>query len=101
VSGKVAAITGGQAQHIRKRGFDNRYYRDLLLELIREHGPVSPDVINELFMDKLPDVLTEDQKRAKIRNLTYDLAHRRRMIENIGSPRGKGARWRIAKSPVN
>ncbi|MFY9943680.1 MAG: RNA-binding domain-containing protein, partial [Desulfobacterales bacterium] len=69
VSGKVAAITGEQAQHIRKRGFDNRYYRDLLLELIREHGPVSPDVINELFMDKLPDVLTEDQKRAKIRNL--------------------------------
>lgn len=95
VSGKVAAITGEQAQHIRKRGFDNRYYRDLLLELIREHGPVSPEIINELFMDKLPDVLSDDQKRSKIRNLTYDLAHRRRLIENIGTPRGKGARWQI------
>jgi ATP-dependent DNA helicase RecG len=77
VSGKVASMTGGQAQHIRKRGFDNRYYRDLFLELIREHGPVSPDVINELFMEKLPDVLSDEQKHAKIRNLTYDLAHRR------------------------
>lgn len=93
VSGKIAAATGGQAQHIRKRGFDNRYYRDLLVALIREHGPVSPDVINELFMEKLPDVLTDEQKRAKIRNLTYDLANRRKLIQNIGSARGKGARW--------
>lgn len=101
VSGKIAAATGDQAQHIRKRGFDNRYYRDLLLELIREHGPVSPDVINELFMEKLPDVLTDDQKRAKIRNLTFDLAHRRGLIENTGSPRGKGARWSIRRPQTN
>jgi len=101
VSGKVAAITGGQAQHILKRGFDNRYYRDLLLELIREHGPVTPDIINELFMDKLPDVLTDDQKRSKIRNLTFDLAHRRRLIENVGSARGKGAQWQIRPDGTN
>jgi len=99
ISGKVAAMTGAQAQHILKRGFDNRYYRDLLLELIREHGPVSPDVINELFMDKLPEVLTDDQKRAKIRNLTFDLANRRRLIHNTGSARGKGARWEVRPDP--
>ncbi len=98
VSGKIAAVTGDQAQHIRKRGFDNQYYRDLLLELIRQHGPVSPEVIKELFMEKLPDVLTDEQKRAKISNLTFDLAHRRGLIENIGSARGRGARWSI-RSP--
>lgn len=101
VSGKIAAATGDQAQHIRKRGFDNRYYRDLLLALIREHGPVSPEVINELFMEKLPDVLTDDQKRAKIRNLTFDLAHRRGLIENTGSARGKGARWSLRRPQTN
>ncbi len=98
VSGRVAAATGGQAQHIRKRGFDNRYYRDLLVELIREHGPISPAVITELFMDKLPDSLNDDQKRAKIRNLTFDLAHRRKKIENVGQPRGPGARWKILET---
>lgn len=101
VSGEIAAATGDQAQHIRKRGFENRYYRDLLLDLIREHGPVSPEVINELFMGKLPDVLTDAQKRAKIRNLTYDLAHRRGLIENTGSARGKGARWSIRRPQTN
>lgn len=95
VSGRVASVTGGQAQHIRQRGFDNRYYRDLLVELIREHGPIGPAVITELFMDKLPDSMNDAQKRAKIRNLTFDLAHRRGVIENVGQPRGPGASWRI------
>lgn len=98
VSGRVAAATGSQAQHIRKRGFDNRYYRDLLVELIREHGPIGPAVITELFMDKLPDSLNEAQKRAKIRNLTFDLAHRRGAIENVGQPRGPGALWRLRET---
>jgi ATP-dependent DNA helicase RecG len=98
VSARVAAATGGQAQHIRKRGFDNRYYRDLLVELIREHGPIGPSVITELFLDKLPDSLREDQKRAKIRNLTFDLAHRRGVIENVGQPRGPGALWRLREA---
>jgi len=99
VSGKIAAATGGQAQHIRKRGFDNRYYRDLLVDLIREHGPIGPAVITELFMYKLPDSLDEDQKHSKIRNLTFDLAHRKRLIENVGSARGKGALWQIKVRP--
>ena len=99
VSGRVAAATGGQADHIRKRGFDNQYYRDLLLELIREHGPIGPDVIDELFMAKLPDALDTKQKRTKIRNLTYDLAHRRGLIVNVGAPRGSGALWQITDGP--
>jgi ATP-dependent DNA helicase RecG len=99
VSGKIAAATGGQAQHIRKRGFDNRYYRDLLLELIREHGPIGPEVITELFMDKLPESMTATQKRDKVRNLTFELAHRRKLIENVGAPRGAGARWKLCDKP--
>lgn len=93
VAGRIAARTGKKAEHIRKRGFDNQYYRDLLLRLIGEHGPVGPNVINELLMDKLPDALSEKQKRSKIRNLTYDLAHRRALIVNIGTARGSGALW--------
>ena len=98
VSGKVAAVTGGQAQHIRKRGFDNRYYRDLLVDLIRAHGPIGPNVITELFMEKLPDSLTTEQKRTKIRNLTFDLSHRKGSIENVGTERGAGALWQIKGS---
>jgi ATP-dependent DNA helicase RecG len=95
VSAKIAASTNQEAKHIRAKGFDNDYYRDLLLKLIREHGPVSPEVINDLFMDKLPESMTDQQKTRKIGNLTYDLANRRKLIQNVGAPRGPGARWKI------
>lgn len=42
-----------------------------------------------------------DQKRAKIRNLTFDLAHRGRLIQNTGSARGKGARWETRQPQTN
>ncbi len=99
VSAGIAATTGGQAQHIRKRGFDNQYYRNLLEELIRVHGPIGPDVIIELFLDKLPDSLDDQQKRARIRNLTYDLAHKTKVIENVSGARGTAARWAIRTQP--
>jgi len=95
VSAKLASATSSQAQDIRRRGFDTQYYRDLVLKLIREHGPIEPKVIQDLLMDKLPDSLTAVEKRSRIRNLTFDLAHRKELIENVGAPRGPGARWRL------
>lgn len=50
-------------------------------------------------MDKLPDSLNEQQKRSKIRNLTYELAHRTKVIENISGARGSAARWAIRTDP--
>lgn len=53
----------------------------------------------ELFMDKLPDSLDPQQKRSKIRNLTYELAHRAKVIENVSGSRGSAARWAIRAQP--
>ncbi len=39
------------------------------------------------------------QKRSKIRNLTYELAHRTKVIENISCARGSAARWAIRTGP--
>jgi ATP-dependent DNA helicase RecG len=85
VAAQVAAATGEKAKHIRDRGFDNRYYRDLILDMIGKHQPVSREEINELLLDKLPEVLNEDQKMDKIHNLVSSLSGKR--IRNIGSRR--------------
>lgn len=37
VAGSVAAVAGLKAQHIRNRGFDSQYYRDMIVALVREH----------------------------------------------------------------
>ena len=77
--------TGEKSRHIREQGFDNRYYRDLILDMIGKHQPVSREEINELLLDKLPEVLNEDQKMDKIHNLVSSLSGKR--IRNIGSRR--------------
>ena len=37
---------------------------------------------DDLLMEKLSNVLSEDQKRTKIRNLLYDMSKKENLIEN-------------------
>ena len=83
VASRVAAATGDKAQHIRNRGFDNRYYRDLIVDLVREHQPVSREDINKLLLNKLPEVLSSEQKASRVHNLLTSLSGKR--IKNIGT----------------
>lgn len=86
IAGRVAAATGEKARHIRNRGFDSQYYRDLVVALVREHQPVSREDIDKLLLDKLPEVLTGEQKLNRIHNLLRQLAEAR-IIANVGSRR--------------
>ena len=96
LSSQVAAATGEEVRHIRYRGFDQKYYKDFILELIREHGPISRENIDNLLMDKLPEILSEKQKKTKIHNLLWILSGQEKKIENIGSR--KCPRWVIRKN---
>lgn len=91
VGAQIAAATGEKARHIRDKGFDNDYYRDLILRIIREHQPVSREDIDGLLLDKLSEVLTVEQKRSKIHNLMMKLAHTQHRIRNVGSR--SASRW--------
>lgn len=84
VAGPVARATGEAGRHIRERGFDQQYYLDLLLALVSEHGPVGREDVDQLLLVKLPDRLTDVQKRKKINNLLQKL-RLAGQIENQGS----------------
>ena len=73
VADVIAKATGKIGEHILERGFENRYYRDLILEIVREHGPVSRRDIDDALLAKLPDRLNLQQKRTKVRNLLQRL----------------------------
>ena len=75
VAGLVAKATGEAGRHIRERGFDKQYYLDLIVALVREHGPVSRKEIDQALIPKLPDRLTDAQKRSRVRNLIQGLRH--------------------------
>lgn len=73
VASAMAKATGETARHIRHRGLDKRFYLDLMLELVRVHGPVGRKDLDELLLSKLPERMSEDQKRVKVRNLVQEL----------------------------
>ncbi len=84
ISRRVAKLTGQEARHIRDKGFNKQYYIDLIVKLVREHGPVGRKKIDELLLDKLPEVLSEKQKKDKVHNLLSELA-RTGKISNAGT----------------
>ena len=86
VAGPISRAVGEAGRHIRDRGFDKKYYLDLILELVGAHGPVRRSWINDVLMPKLPDRLSEEQKSIKISNLIQEL-RRSGQIVNIGGIR--------------
>jgi ATP-dependent DNA helicase RecG len=96
VSARVAAVTGGQVEHVLDSGVEESHYKELVLTLIRKFGPVTPVQIGEMLIPKLPRVLSEQQKKAKVRNLVQEMSRDDGSIRNVGK-RGVGARWDLAK----
>ena len=84
VASVVVRATGQAGRHIREQGFDKQYYVDFLLALVREHGPVGRKDIDQVLLPELPDHLTLEQKRSKVRNLLQEL-RQSGLIENRGS----------------
>lgn len=87
VSDSVAKATGKKAQYIHNKGFNDKYFKDLIIEYIRKYGQATKEEIDTLILDKLPAVLDKDQKKNKVRNLVYSLSKKDQLIVNHGSKR--------------
>ncbi len=87
VSASVARATGKKAQNIHNKGFDDKYFKDLILEFIRKYGQATKEEIDTLILDKLAAVLDKNQKKNKVKNLVYSLSKRDQFIVNQGSKR--------------
>ena len=68
----------------------------MILALIREHAPVKRQDIDELILPKLPEVLSQKQKKGKIHNLFFEVSAKMNKIKNIGSR--KCPQWVLLKN---
>lgn len=93
ISAKVAKSTGQKAEYTKHRAFDKQYYKDLVLKFLDQHNEAGPEDFQELLLDKLSDLLSEEQRKAKVRNLLQEMSSQDRTIRNVGG-RGLQARWR-------
>jgi len=84
ISIEVAQGTGQKANYSKNKAFDKTYYLDLIEKAIKEHGFMERSDINELLWQKLPEWMSDKQKKIKINNLISELRMKGR-VKNIGS----------------
>jgi len=80
----VAQQTGQKASYSKNKAFEKQYYLDLIIKAVGEHGSLSRRDIDELLWNKLPEWMTDKQRKVKVGNLIGEL-RRRRKIVNRGS----------------
>ena len=81
---KVAQNTGQKAEYSKTKGFDKTYYLDLISKAIKEHKELNRKEIDELLWNKLPDWMSEKQKKTKVNHLLSEL-RAKDVIENKGT----------------
>ncbi|WP_419817612.1 RNA-binding domain-containing protein [Glaciibacter flavus] len=93
VSAVVADATDARAQYMQTRALDDEYYAKLVVEYLERFGQGTRKEIDAFLWNKLPDVLTADQKQSKVHNLLTRL-RKQGAIESVGATRS--ARWQLS-----
>lgn len=83
ISKTVAQSVGKKISYTKNKGLDDIFYRELIKKALKQHGQLRRKEMEELLIDKLPDVLTEEQKARKVGNLLTAL--RKKGIICIGA----------------
>ena len=73
LSASAAKSIGESTSYIKNKGFDDKYYKDLVVEYLKQYKKAKKKDIRELLWDKLPNVLSDVQKENKIHNLLASL----------------------------
>jgi ATP-dependent DNA helicase RecG len=69
ISATVAKATGEKADYIKQRGIDDEYCQKIILDYLKNFGEGRKDDFEKVLLDKLPDVLSTEQKKHKIKNI--------------------------------
>lgn len=79
------------AEYVKNKSFDNDYYKKLILEYIAKSVKVKRSEIDNLVIPKLSEVLSEKQKKDKIRNFLFALGKEGKIVSR------EYATWEIKK----
>ena len=73
LSASISKSIDHEAEYIKNKAFDDQYYKDLIINYLKEYQKAKKKDLRVLLWDKLPDVLNDNQKERKIGNLLASL----------------------------
>lgn len=68
ISASIAKATGQQTTYIRNKGIDDEYCRKMIIDYLKKFTVGRRLDFEEMLLDKLPEVLTEKQRKDKVKN---------------------------------
>lgn len=77
LSASAAKSIEDQAGYIKNKGLDDQYYKTLIIEYLKQYTKANRKEIDRLLWDKLPDSLSEVQKKNKIHNLLTSMKNKK------------------------
>ncbi len=80
VTGNVAVATDTVDEYVRHRAFDDAYYCDLIEKYLQANGAAKRPDLDRLLKDKLSDLLDDQQKKEKVRNLLQRMRREGRIV---------------------
>lgn len=95
LSASAAKSIDESATYIKNKGFDDKYYKDLIVEYLKQYGRAKKKDIRELLWDKLPDALSDAQKEHKVSNLLAAL--RKTNVIDTDSANQQRSYWILKK----
>jgi ATP-dependent DNA helicase RecG len=95
ISAHVAEIIDDKAQYIKNKGFDDDYYKQMVIEYLTRFESGKKKDFMELLLSKLPDVLSEKQKEYKVQYLLKSLKNSG--IIRLDSNNSRTASWVLSK----
>ena len=90
ISSKVAKQTHQENDYIKLRGIDDAYAKKIMIDYLNEFEKAKRSDFFKVLVDKLPDILNENQKENKIKNYLQELR-----ID--GQIEINGKYWKMAK----
>ncbi len=91
LSASAAKSIDESTTYIKNKGFDDKYYKDLIIEYLKQYKKAKKKDIRELLWDKLPDALSDAQKEHKVSNLLAAL--KKNNIIDTDSPNQQRSNW--------
>lgn len=92
ISAKISSQNNEKAEYSKNRALEKNYYLTLILTAIKHHGSMKRKDIDNLLWAKLPDWMSDEQKKNKINNLLAELRKENKII-NKGTD--NNSKWEI------
>jgi len=93
VSERIALATQTGLSYTRAKGADKAHLKNLVIAHLKKHNGASRDKLDELIFPLLPEALTGEQKRNRVKNLLSEMKRENLIVSDKET---RGALWNAA-----